>query len=306
MNEEGLDYLGAGTAPDGGGWWVDQYGRRVGWSRLEDTEMFRLATSIPPGWDYLGRDEALNGGWWVDKYGNRVGFSREEDSEILPVRGPAGDMRQLRVITGALMAEAFDAPPDEFVQEVVLSTGSGELIVVEPAEPPILTFGPEVWTLINGTYTTTDDRGRTALAVGQGDPSPGSWTKFSAPCVITASSDWTVVVTATGEINDDYTATIVEENGGGGIELKVTEAVGLDEGDIISGSAVAPNAQAFSPAITTYRAVHEAGATAVQIGSTTWGTGSGTGATGAGTVIVTLPPDVALFGLWIYDYPLEA
>lgn len=299
MIPAGWDYLGRDEAM-GGGWWVDAAGSIVGWSREEDSEIL----AAPPTWDYLGAGTAPGGGWWVDANGQKVGWSRQEDTEIIAVRGSAATTHQMRGAVDVLLAEAYDAPPDEFVQEVVLGIGQ-VLIVPEPPEPPILTFSSSTWTLIQGTYGTVDDRGRTALAVGEGDPSPGSWTKFTAPTAITASSDWTIVLLATGEINDDYGAIIVEETGGGGLELEVSEAVGIDEGDIISGTVTAPNANAFSPALTSYRIVHEAGVTSIYIDSVLWGTGAGVGASGASTITVTLPPGVAIFELLIYDYALE-
>lgn len=218
---------------------------------------------------------------------------------------PLAAVKQARDMVDLLLAEGYDADTDVFVQEVILPTLG--TIPTDPPEidPPILTFDPLEWTLVNGTYGTVDNRGRTALAVGEGDPIPSAWTTFTSPIDLDAASDWTLVVQSTGEINANESAVILEETGGGGMDMRVTQSFGLDEGDIRSATVWAPNTMAFSPTITTYVIVHEAGTTTIQIYGSIVTSGAGVAASGAGEVTLIIPPEVAIFGLWIYDFAWE-
>jgi len=214
---------------------------------------------------------------------------------------PATVLHALRRTVDRLKAEASDPRTDEFVQEVNLPIdGDGDDIDPPPPVPPILDFGPDTWTHTGGTYGTIDDRGRTALVVGEGTRDEATWATFTADLPITAGSDWRIVLWATGEINDEWSAMLVEESGG--MDMHTTLAHGIYEGTIRSGSVSALNTEAWSPSLVEYVAAYTGGTTTISIYGVAVASGSGVAASGAGSVTVKVPPGAAIFALAIYDY----
>lgn len=214
---------------------------------------------------------------------------------------PAAVLHALRRTVDRLKAEASDPRTDEFVQEVNLPIdGDGDGAEVTPPVPPILDFGPDTWTHTGGTYGTVDDRGRTALVVGEGTDDEATWATFTADLPITAGSDWRIVLWATGEINDEWSAMLVEESGG--MDMHTTLAHGIYEGTIRSGSVSALNTEAWSPSLVEYVAAYTGGTTTISIYGVAVASGSGVAASGAGSVTVKVPPGAAIFALAIYDY----
>lgn len=210
-------------------------------------------------------------------------------------------MHVMRRTVDRLLAEGSGPRTEEFVQEVCLPLdGDGDGTVPTPPVPPILDFGPDTWTHVSGTFGTVDDRGRTALVVGEGTDDESTWPTFTAPLPITAGSDWRIVLWATGEINDEWSAMIVEE--AGGMDLHTTLAHGIYEGTIRSGTVVALNTEAWSPSLVEFSASHTGGTTTVAIHGVAVASGAGVAASGVGTVTVKVPPRVAIFALAIYDY----
>lgn len=212
---------------------------------------------------------------------------------------PAEVLADMRRTVDVLKAEVFAPAGDEFVQEVLLQIESDTHIT--PPEPilPLLEFGPETWTHVSGTFGTVDDRGRTALVVGEGTTDPATWATFTAPLAITAGSDWTIRLWATGEINDRHAATIVDE--AGGMDLRTTQSHGIYEGTIRSSTVVGLNLEAWSPSIVDYTIRHTGGVTSIYVAGVLAASGAGLAASGAGTVTVVVPPGAAIFALHIYD-----
>lgn len=212
---------------------------------------------------------------------------------------PLGALKELQRDVTLLQASGMASPDLEFVQEVVLPLlGSAVGPEPEPLDPPVLTFDADTWTLVSGSYYTVDNRGRPAEAVGN----ELTGAVFTAPIVLPADSDWTISLRSTGEINEQYSAVIVEETGGGGAELETVRSLGLYAGQIRSGPVGAGNTMAWSPTATTYQIVHEAGVTSIYIYGALVASGAGLAASGSGEITLTIPPDVVVFGLWIYDY----
>lgn len=219
---------------------------------------------------------------------------------------PAAVLHALRRTVDRLKAEASDPRTDEFVQEVNLPIDGDGDDTPWPV-PPILDFGPDTWTHTGGTYGTIDDRGRRALVVGEGTRDEATWATFTADLPITAGSDWRIVLLATGEINDKWSAMLVEESGG--MDMHTTRAIamrsgsgGIYEGTIRSGSVWALNTEAWSPSLVEYVAAYTGGTTTISIYGVAVASGSGVAASGAGSVTVKVPPGAAIFALAIYDY----